>query len=157
MKRLLPALLVAAALGLAACGSSEPESAPAACLADPEAYLTALEAAPDQALLDGTTPIGDCLVDDQSAGELNTIGAAMIAAATELNGDVQKQPAGEASTQLGYLVGSVEESAAATAGIHTDLVRRINSAARFSADGDGLPASFERTFGAAYAAAREEG
>ena len=158
MKRLPAALLVVAALGLAACGSSsDPGPAPSACLADSEAYLAALAQAPEQALLDGTVPISDCLPAGQSPGELNTVGEAMIRAATQLNGEVQRRPAGPAAVQLGYLVGSIEEAASASGGIHTDLVRRINSAARFSESGGGLPASFERAYGAGYAAARAAG
>ena len=33
--------------------------------------------------------------------------------------------------RLGYLVGAVQEGASETSGIHTDLVRRIESAARY--------------------------
>lgn len=154
MKRLLPALLLAGSLGLAACGSSDPEPTPSACLAGSGAYLEALRDAPEQALLEGSVPIADCLVPDQSAGEINTAGEAMVLAATELNRRVQRSPAGESARQLGYLVGSVEEGASTTGGIHTDLVRRVNSAARFSEDAEALPASFERAFGEAYAAAR---
>lgn len=157
MKRPLTGLLTAGVLALAACGSSESDPAPTACQAEAEAYLVALEEAPERALLEGSVPISACLVADQSSGELNTIGAAMIAAATRLNREVQSQPGGEAAVKLGYLVGSVEQAASETGGIHTDLVRRINSAARFSEDGEGLPASFERAFGQAYAAARGSG
>lgn len=154
MKRLVP--LLALVTALAACGS-EPEPTPTACLTGPDDYLKALAGAPDQALLSGSVPLSDCLVDDQPAGDLNTVGQAVIAAATELNNEARRRPTSAAATRLGYLVGSVEEGASGTAGIHTDLVRRINAAARFSDDPDGLPASFERTFGAAYAAARENG
>jgi hypothetical protein len=154
VKRLLPLLPLVAIL--AACGP-EPESTPTACLTGPEDYLNALRVAPDQAQLAGSVPLSDCLVSDQSAGELNTVGQAVIAAATELNAEARRRPTSAATTRLGYLVGSVEEGASDTAGIHTDLVRRINAAARFSDDPKGLPASFERTFGAGYAAARDDG
>jgi hypothetical protein len=157
MKRLLPALLLAGSLGLAACGSSDPEPTPTACLAGSDAYLAALGDGAERALLEGSVPISDCLVADQSAGEINTVGEAMVLAATELNRRVQRRPAGASARQLGYLVGSIEEGASATGGIHTDLVRRVNSAARFSEDEGTLPASFERAFGEAYAAARASG
>ena len=41
--------------------------------------------------------------------------------------------------------------------IHTDLVRRLNSSARFSETGGALPASFERAFGRGYAAGQRSG
>lgn len=157
MKRLLPALLAAGTLGLAACGSSETESTPTACLAGADAYLAALEAAPDAALLDGSVPIGDCIVPDQSPGEISTVGGALLTATTRLNREARRMPAGEAAIELGYLIGSVEEAASGTEGIHTDLVRRLNGAARFNQGGEPLPARFERAFGAGYAAAREPG
>ncbi len=154
MKPLLPTVL--AAVALTACGSGE-EPTPRACLAGGDAYLAALDSAPDEALLEGSVPISDCLVEDQSAGEINTVGSAMIAAATELNAAARRKPNSRATGRLGYLVGAVEVGAADTDGIHTDLVRRINTAARFSEDPAGLGAAFERTFGAGYAAAREGG
>jgi hypothetical protein len=157
MKRLLGALLVAGSIGLVACGSDDPDPTPTACLQGPDAYLTAVEGAPDEVLLDGSVPIRDCLVPEQPSGQLNSIAEAVIPAATRLNAEVQKRPAGAAATQLGYLVGALEQGASDTAGIHTDLIRRINSAARFSDDPEGLGAEFERAFGAGYQAAREQG
>jgi hypothetical protein len=108
-------------------------------------------------LVDGTTPISDCLTEDQPAGDLSEVGQTLIAVATGLNAEAREDPGGEASAELGYLVGASEEGAAGTAGIHTDLIRRLNAAARFNQGGRSLPAEFERTFGAGYAAARENG
>jgi hypothetical protein len=157
MKRLLGALLVAGSIGFAACGSDDPEPTPTACLQDSDAYLAAVGGAPDEALLDGAVPISDCLVPEQPSGDLNTVAEAVVPAATSLNAEVRKRPAGKAATQLGYLVGALEEGASGTAGIHADLIRRINSAARYSDDPEGLGAEFERAFGAGYQAAREAG
>lgn len=157
MKRLLSALLAVGSVWLAACGSSDPDPTPAACLQGANAYLTALEGAPEEARLEGSVPIGDCLVDEQPPGEVSDVGQAMIGAASELNGEARRRPGGQAATQLGYLVGAVEGAASATDGIHADLVLRLNSAARFSEGGQDLGAEFERTFGAGYAAAREAG
>ncbi len=77
----------------------------------------------------------------------------MIAAATDLNAAAQEDPTGPEALQLGRLVGAVERG---SEGIHADLVRRLNSAARFSPEGL-LPAEFERTFGDGYAAGLESG
>jgi len=150
MKR---ATLVALAglLTIAGCGSDDPQT-PAACLSGADAYLDALEAAPGAVLLEGTTPIGDCLIANQPGGELGQVGAATVEAATELNARAQNDPAGNATVQLGYLVGAVQQAAATTGGIHRDLVLRLDSAARFKRGGGSFPASFERAFGAGYAA-----
>lgn len=155
--RLPTAGLVLAILALTGCGADDPEPTPIVCLQGPGAYLTALEGAPDQATLEGGVAIGDCLPAEQTTADLNTAGAAMIAAATKLNEAAQRRPSGDSTTELGYLLGSIEEAASTTGGIHTDLVRRVNSAARFSDEPEGLGAEFERTFGAAYAAARGQG
>ena len=74
-------LLVAVALVAAGCGSSDSATTPTACLAPPPAYLKALEGAPGAVRLGGETPISDCLVDNQSAGDLADVGASMVRAA----------------------------------------------------------------------------
>lgn len=148
-------LIALAGLLMIGCGT-EDEQAPAACLGGEEAYLTALADAPGDVRLEGDVAIGDCLVEAQAGGELGQVGEGMVAAATELNRRAQDDPAGDATTQLGYLVGAVQQAAASTGGIHADLVLRLDSAARFSRDG-GFPASFERAFGAGYAAGQASG
>src|SRR5690242_9542950 len=79
-------LLALAALVAAGCGAKQNDLAPAACLASNEGYLRALEAAPAQVRLAGSTPISDCLVPEQDAGQLANIGHEMVVAATKLNG-----------------------------------------------------------------------
>jgi hypothetical protein len=105
-------------------------------------------------LLGSTTPISDCLVPQQEGGQLASIGQEMIVAATKLNAESRRDPAGPAPVELGYLLGAISKGADS---IHTDLVRRINSAARFSETGGTLPASFERGFGRGYTAGRSSG
>jgi hypothetical protein len=145
----IPLALAAIALGGAsACGSSEPEDAPAACLTPSATYVRALAAAPEEVRLEAGTPISDCLVPEQTGGQLATVGEQMIAAATALNEEARQDPAGAAAVRLGYLVGAVERG---REGIHADLVRRLNAAARYSPEGL-LPAEFERSFGEGYAA-----
>lgn len=145
--------LACAGILLAGCSSSEDEQAPDACLAGPGAYTAALEQAPGEVRLAGDTPISDCLTPEQDGGELAQVGKSMIEAATDLNTAVQDDPAGPQAVQLGYLVGAIERGADS---IHADLVRRVNTAARYSPDGL-LPAEFERTFGEGYAAGKETG
>ena len=138
---------------LAGCGAKKNDVAPAACLVTNNGYLRALERAPGSVRLAGTTPISDCLVPDQDAGQLANIGREMIVAATKLN--LQARAGSETATvQLGYLIGAVAKGADP---IHTDLVRRLNSAARFSRTGGTLSARFERAFGRGYAAGHSSG
>ncbi len=144
-----------ASLAIGACGS-EDEDTPVACLGDAQSYLAALEAAPEPVRLDGKTPISDCLVPGQGSGELTAAGESIVTAATQLNVAAREDPGGPEAVQLGYLVGAVQEGASETGGIHADLVRRVDSAARFSPD-DLLPAEFERSFGTGYAAGQRDG
>ena len=58
---------------------------------------------------------------------------------------------------LGYLAGAVHEGASHSSGIATDLVRRLDTAARFNPDSGTLGAAFERAFGKGYAAGQEGG
>src|SRR5919108_420402 len=114
------ALVLAVAL-LAGCGSSREDEAPAPCLATSQGYLRALEAAPGQVRLAGSTPISACLVPEQSGGQLSSIGREMIVAATKLNAEARRDPGGPAAVQLGYLIGAGSQGGDA---IHTHLGRR---------------------------------
>ncbi|MGI9019895.1 MAG: hypothetical protein ACR2G3_04215 [Solirubrobacterales bacterium] len=137
--------LALCAVAVAACGSDEPPSTPAACLASPDAFVAALATAPGEVAV-GDTPIGDCLVAEQPAGELANVGEAMIAAATDLNEQAREQPLGEATVQLGYLVGTVEARAEATGGIHDDLARSVQSAATYVPGDELLPGGFQQRY-----------
>jgi hypothetical protein len=154
LRRTVAAVALAALLLIAGCGSDANDAAPAACLATNQGYLRALERAPGEVRLAGSTPISACLVPEQEAGQLANIGQEMIVAATKLNAEARQDPEGAASVQLGYLLGAVAKGADA---IHTDLVRRLNSAARFSETGGALSAGFERAFGRGYAAGQRSG
>ena len=147
----LAALLLLAAAG---CGTKKNDLAPAACLVGNEGYLRALGRAPAGVRLGGTTPISECLVPEQDAGQLANIGHEMIIAATKLNAEARRDPTGPATLQLGYLSGAVAKGADP---IHTDLVRRLNSAAQFTLSGATPPASFARAFGRGYAAGHTSG
>ncbi len=80
----------------------------------------------------------------------------MVDAATRLNSAARRDPGGPETVQLGYLIGAVQQGSSDTGGIHADLVRRLDSAARFSPEGL-LPAEFERGFGEGYSAGQENG
>jgi hypothetical protein len=154
LKRVALAAAAAAILLIAGCGNNQDDEAPAACLAGNQGYLRALERAPAPVLLGSTTPISDCLVPEQSQGQLATIGQSMVVAATKLNLESRRDPSGKAPVELGYLLGAISKGADP---IHTDLVRRLNSAAHFSESGGALPASFERAFGRGYQAGHQSG
>lgn len=133
---------LAGAIALAGCGGAGDTSTPVACLNGPGTYLRALTEAPGAVRLEGETPIGDCLAENQEGGDLAAVGTSMVAAATRLNAEAREDPGGEANVELGYLVGAAEEGAEGTEGIHTDLVRRLTAAAAYSPRGKALPATF---------------
>jgi hypothetical protein len=155
--RRLPPIAAIAMLVLAGCTSSDDEETPAACLAPASAYLDALDAAPGAVTLDGTTPISDCFPPGQDAADLAQVGQAVIETADQLNAAARRDPAGAQTVALGYLVGAVQEGTSATGGIHADLVRRLDAAARFVPQGERLPVSFERAFNEGYAAGQRSG
>jgi hypothetical protein len=155
--RLIALVLAGALLAAAGCGSDNDPITPAACLAPAPAYLDALEDAPGEVRLDGGTAISECIVPGQEAGPLAEAGESMVGAATRLNRQIRRDFDERAAVQLGYLVGAVQEGAAATGGIHEDLVLRLDAAARFSGGEDPFGARFERAFGEGYAAGQATG
>ncbi len=146
-------LLVFAGIG---CGSQS-DSTPVACREGAGAYLAALAEAPGAVELAGETPISGCLVENQKGGDLAAIGTAMVTAATRLNVAARAKPGGDANLQLGYLLGAAERGASGTGGIHTELVRRLAFAARYSPDNRPLPAEFLRAYRAGFDAGEARG
>ena len=106
MRRLV-ALLMVLVLVSVGCGSSDSGTTPTACLVGAPAYLKALEGAPGSVRLAGGTPISDCLVENQSAGDLADVGASLVRAGTVLSAAARKDPGGEQTLRLGYLVGAL--------------------------------------------------
>jgi hypothetical protein len=139
------AAAVLAVLAAAGCGSAD-ETTPVACLEGAGAYLRALDAAPGEAKLGGEATIGECLPQNQKAGELATVGTAMVAAATRLNAEARADPGGAANLQLGYLLGAAQRGADSTNGIHVELIRRLSAAARYSPDNRPLPPTFMQVY-----------
>ena len=155
--RALTAVLISAALavGLAACGK-EDDSTPVACLDGQDIYLAALAKAPGAVELAGDTPISECLAENQSGGDLANVGEAMIETATVLNGEARAEPEGSAPLRLGYLIGAAQRGAAETEGIHSDLIRRLTVAARYSGEGP-LPPAFVSAYREGFDAGRAGG
>lgn len=153
------ALAIAAlSLGLIATGCGGPDdSTPVACLERAPAYLHALQDAPGEVELDSTTPISDCLAQNQTGGDLATVGDAMLAATTKLNAESRAEPGGAANLQLGYLLGAAQRGADSTEGIHAELIRRLSAAARYSPDNQPLPATFLDAYQRGFDAGRARG
>ncbi|HVD39561.1 MAG TPA: hypothetical protein VNC16_00965 [Solirubrobacterales bacterium] len=148
-------LIVALAL-VAGCGSAD-NSTPVACLEGAGAYERALASAPDEVLLEGETLISECLTRNQSGGDLSRVGEALLETATALNAEAREDPGGEASLQLGYLLGAVQRGSEEGEGIHADLLRRLVVAARFAPDKQPLPPEFVRAYRDGYAAGQSNG
>lgn len=154
--RIAIALTVVAALAATGCGRTD-DTTPVACLEGTGTYLRALGAAPGAVTLGGETPISDCLAENQKAGDLAAVGTAMLAAATKLNAEARAETGGDANLQLGYLLGAAQQGADRTSGIHSDLIRRLSAAARYSPDNGPLPPSFLRTYRAGFDAGKARG
>jgi hypothetical protein len=147
MKPSCVAAAIAGAVALAGCGSSDPPETPAACLAPASAYVQALRSAPNDVRLAGDTRISDCLIDEQAAGPLETVGKSMVDAANELNHEALRTRDPDGFVQLGYLSGAVERGGEETGGIHRDLVPRVEAAAGYTGAGaQQLPGSLQRAF-----------
>jgi hypothetical protein len=142
-------LLIAAIAGLiAVAGCGPTDSTPTACLEGPSFYLSKGR--------DGVL-ISDCLAPNQTAGDLATVGAAMLRATTKLNAEARAKPGGGANLQLGYLLGAAQRGADETEGIHDELVRRLTAAARYSPDNQPLPATFLDTYRHGFDAGQDHG
>lgn len=139
------ALSAVLACAVAGCGSTDSET-PVACLEGDGVYLRALTGAPGAVQLRSGTPISECLAENQQGGDLATVGAAMVEAATKLNAEAREDPGGRANVQLGYLLGAAQRGANGTSGIHAELLRRLAVAARYSPDNRRLPATFLDTY-----------
>jgi len=155
--RNLIALAVMAALLIAGCGGREDPTTPAACLEGSEAYVRALAKAPAAVKLGGETPLEDCLVENQSGGDLATVGEAMVEAATELNAEAREDPGNQATLELGYLIGAAERGAGKTEGIHSDLIRRLVVAARYAPGDEPLSPAFLAVYEEGFDAGRAGG
>jgi len=148
MRRL--SLLLATLAGLiafAGCGGPSDET-PVACLEGPSFYLGKGR--------DGIL-ISDCLARNQTAGDLATVGTAMLAATTKLNAEARAEPGGAANLQLGYLLGAARRGADGTEGIHDELIRRLSAAARYSPYHRPLPAAFRAAYRRGYVAGSQRG
>lgn len=129
---LLATALAAAAPALAACGGGDgPDPA---CIASAGAIERALGRAPDPVTLGSGTRLSDCVARATSDADLQNTGLLLTRVADDLAVRAQGGDA-QAALALGYLVGATRRGAAGTNGIHAELRRRMESAARPIADG----------------------
>jgi hypothetical protein len=152
MRRAIATAAVLLVSGLAACGSKGSTSAPTACLDPVEGWLSALKSAPSAVRLSDQTAISDCF----TGAESPDIAQTAIKAATVLNAHAMRDPGGQGTVSLGYLDGAVHVGTAHVPS-EADLVRRIDTAARYNPHGGSLGADFERAFGKGYAAGEATG
>lgn len=153
-----PIFCAIALIALFAAGCGQPsDTTPVACLESEGAYLKALDAAPGEVKLGGETLISECLAENQKAGDLATVGTALVGAATKLNAEARAEPGGDANLQLGYLLGAAQRGAESTDGIHAELLRRLTAAARYSPDNRPPPAVFLRAYREGFDAGQADG
>ena len=157
MRRPAPLVLIVVVFAIAGCGSADQDKTPVACLSGPRAFTDALREAPRAVQLAGGTLISACIVPNQSAGDLANVGGTLVKVSTELNSEARAKPGGPANVEQGYLIGAVNRGTADTAGIHTELVRRLTVAASFSPGGGALPNAFRRQYEKGYAAGKDHG
>jgi hypothetical protein len=157
VRRPAPLVLIVVVFAIAGCGSADQDKTPVACLSGPRAFTDALREAPGAVQLAGGTLISECIVPNQSAGDLANVGGTLVKVGTDLNSEARAKPGGPANVELGYLIGAVNRGAADTTGIHAELLRRLAVAASFSPGGVGLPSTFRREYEKGYAAGKDHG
>ena len=140
------------AAGLAACGSKGSTSVSSACLEPVGAWLSALKSAPGAVRLGGDTQISSCF----NGAEPPDVAQTAVRAATVLNAQARRDPGGQATVSLGYLDGALHAGTAHVPS-EADLLRRVDTAARYNPHGGSLGAAFERAFGKGYAAGEATG
>jgi hypothetical protein len=154
-RRIICAAALLLVLFVAGCGGTS-DHTPAACLEGQGAFMRALAGAPGEVRLADGTPISDCLAENQQAGDLANVGSVLVAVATKLNAAARAEPGGRENVELGYLLGAAQRGADRTQGIHSELMRRLAVAARFSPEGP-LPAGFTAAYRRGYDAGHESG
>ena len=142
---LLTAAAITFAVVLGGCGNNDEVVTPDAGLERVANYQQALRRAPANAGLPGGDQISDCLVRNQSDGDLVNVGDSLRIVATGLSRGMKQGPAEDPSQAIraGYLVGALKKGAEGTDGIHATLVQRVEAAATNNLD-EAQRAEYER-------------
>ena len=132
----LTAAAITSAVVLGGCGNNDDVVTPDACLEGVSGFQQALGGAPTNVELSGGVRISDCLVRNQSDGDLVNVGDSLRIVATDLSRGMKEGPAEDPSQAIraGYLVGALEKGAEGTDGIHATLVQRVEAAATNNLD-----------------------
>jgi hypothetical protein len=144
------ALVLALAPATAGCGEDE-DALPRSCLAGPAQVSAALRTAPGEVALPGGARLSTCVERARGDADIQAVGAALTGAADDLAARVHASDG--AALQLGYLVGAARRGARDTAGIHEELVRRLEQAAGV----DGAPARRRAAYRRGLAAGQRHG
>jgi hypothetical protein len=129
-----PVLLVAALLAplLAGCATVKDEPQPLACHGAPASFVRALERAPAAVRLADGTRLSTCVSHARTDGDLQALGASLVAAADALHDRVAADPT--AAVGLGYLAAAVRTGVAANQGLASTLGRRVEHATSLADD-----------------------
>lgn len=127
----LTVVAITFAVVLGGCGESSEAVTPTACLDGVSGYQQALGGAPTNVELPGGVKISECLVRNQSDGDLVNVGDSLRIVATDLSRGMKEGPAEDPpqAIRAGYLVGALRKAAEGTDGIHATLVQRVEAAA----------------------------
>lgn len=148
----LASALAGAALVVAGCGAGDPSLAQACRDATPASVRRALRAAPkDVALPPDGTRISACVANGVSNGDIQAVGTTLTTVATELA--PRTRGSRRAAVELGFLVGAAQRGARGNAGIHLELLRRLEQSIGIA----GLPGDRAAAYQRGERAGREHG
>lgn len=119
------AFVVLAALAPGCGGATQP--VPPSCLSGPQDIERALVSAPGPVALPDGTRLSQCVARATSDGDLQNVGLVFTRAADDLALRISEH---QSALRLGYLIGATRRGALHTAGVATELARRVEQDAR---------------------------
>ena len=122
----------------------------AACTAEPQEIVRALDAAPGDVRLADGTPLSECVRNAYSDAEQQNLGIVLTDVAEDLEAKAADDP--RAALRLGYLVGAARRGAPGDSSLQFELVRRLEG----SVPGD-LPPDARRSLDEGLRAGEQRG